>query len=163
VDRLYRFMDRLNDQHKESAENISFEHTKKVLKGDINVIFYDMTKLYFEASSEDDLRRTGFSKDGKPQHPQIMLGLLVAKQGYPIGYQIFEGNTFEGHTLLPVLASFEQKFNLSHPTVVADAGLLSNNNIQLLVEAGYKYILGARIKNEKPQIKEQILSLNLDD
>jgi transposase len=163
VDRLYRFLDKLNDQHKETAEHISFEHTKKVLKGNINVVFYDMTTLYFEASSEDDLRRTGFSKDGKPQHPQIMLGLLVARQGYPIGYEIFEGNTFEGHTLIPVLASFEQKFNLSRPIVVADAGLLSNNNIQLLVEAGYQYILGARIKNEKPQIKEHILSLNLGE
>jgi transposase len=63
-------------------------------------VFYDMTTLYFESEDEDDLRKIGFSKDGKFQKPQIMLGLLVGQDGYPIGYDIFEGNTFEGHTLL---------------------------------------------------------------
>ncbi|KAA6313709.1 hypothetical protein EZS27_035557, partial [termite gut metagenome] len=80
-------------------EQISFTHTKSVLQGKIEVVFYDMTTLYFEASDEDDLRKTGFSKDGKHQCPQIYLGLLVASRGNLIGYEIFEGNIFEGNTL----------------------------------------------------------------
>jgi len=78
INSVYRFLDKLNSKLKEQVEQIVFNHTKKVLGGNIGVVFYDMTTLYFEASDEDDLRKTGFSKDGKHQHPQIFLGLLVA-------------------------------------------------------------------------------------
>jgi transposase len=120
-----------------------------------------MTTLYFEASDEDDLRKTGFSKDGKHQCPQIFLGLLVASGGNPIGYEIFEGNIFEGNTFIPVLEKLAKKFSLGKPIVVADSGLLSEKNRKSLEENGYKYILGARIKNEKEIVKQQILALNL--
>jgi transposase len=122
-----------------------------------------MTTLYFESSDEDDLRITGFSKDGKPQNPQILLGLLVGPNGYPIGYEIFEGNKYEGHTLIPVLEHFQQRFNLSRPIVIADAGLLSTPNIKDLRSRQYEFILGARLKNESDEIKDQILSQPLAD
>ncbi|MBN2294123.1 MAG: IS1634 family transposase, partial [Pirellulales bacterium] len=89
----------LNDKHSKQVQEIAYKHTASILKN-INVVFYDMTSLYFEAEDEDDLRKIGFSKDGKFQNPQIMLGLLVGENGYPVGYDIFEGNTFEGKTLL---------------------------------------------------------------
>lgn len=92
LDSVYRFLDKLNDKLKGQVEQISFAHTLKVLTGNISVVFYDMTTLYFEASDEDDLRKTGFSKDGKHQNPQIFVGLLVGLGGYAIGYDIFEGN-----------------------------------------------------------------------
>ena len=92
VNTVYRFLDRLNNNLKEQVEQISYAHTLKVLQGNINVVFYDMTTLYFEASDEDDLRKAGFSKDGKHQNPQIYLGLLVGLGGYAIGYYIFEGS-----------------------------------------------------------------------
>ena len=91
---------------------IAFAHTKRVLNDNISVVFYDMTTLYFEASDEDDLRKTGFSKDGKHQCPQIYIGLLVGLGGYAIGYDIFEGNIYEGHTLIPFIEKISQKFNL---------------------------------------------------
>lgn len=162
-DEIYRFLDKLNNRYKETVESISFAYTRKVLGGNIGVVFYDLTTLYFESENEDDLRKTGFSKDGKHQHPQIYLGLLVGMNGYPIGYEIFEGNIYEGHTLIPVLKTFEEKFNLSKPVVVADAGLLSNENLGYLRQEGYTYILGARIKNESDQIKKKILELDLAD
>lgn len=112
--------------------------------------------LYFEASDEDDLRKTGFSKDGKHQNPQIYLGLLVGLGGYAIGYDIFEGDTYEGHTLIPFLEKITSRFELGKPVVVADAGLLSNNNLKALQAEGYQYILGARIKNESDQLKQRI-------
>ena len=89
LDTVYRFLDKLNDKLKDSVELIAFEHTKRVLNNNISIVFYDMTTLYFEASDEDDLRKTGFSKDGKHSNPQIFLGLLVALGGYTIGYDIF--------------------------------------------------------------------------
>lgn len=154
---VYRFLDKLNDTLKAEVERISYAHTFKILKGKISVVFYDMTTLYFEAEDEDDLRKTGFSKDGKHSNPQIFLGLLVGTGGYAIGYDIYEGNIFEGHTLIPFLEKISTKFDLDKPIVVADAGLLSTDNIKALEAKGYEYILGARIKNEPDKIKKQIV------
>ena len=115
-----------------------------------------MTTLYFEASDEDDLRKTGFNKDGKHSNPQIFIGLLVAAGGYLIGYDIYEGNTYEGHTLIPFIEKIAKKFDLDKPVVIADSGLLSNENIEALEKESYEYILGARIKNEPNALKEAI-------
>lgn len=163
IDKVYRFLDKLNNKLKDKVEQIAFAHTLRVLGGNISVVFYDMTTLYFEASDEDDLRKTGFSKDGKHQKPQIFLGLLVGIGGYAIGYEIFEGNTYEGHTLIPFLEKISAKFNLSKPIVVADSGLLSKDNLTSLEQDKYEYILGARLKNESKAIKQKILNLTLSD
>jgi len=153
---VYRFLDTLNDSYKEQVERIAFEHTKKTL-GTISVVFYDMTTLYFESEDEDDLRKIGFSKDGKFQKPQIMLGLLVGERGLPIGYDIFEGNTFEGHTLLPTLEKIQKKYGFGKPVVIADAGLLSTKNITTLKREGYRFIIGGRIKNESEEMQKELL------
>jgi transposase len=163
IDAVYRFLDKLNNKLKAQVEQIAFAHTKEVLQGNISMVFYDMTTLYFEASDEDDLRKTGFSKDGKHQNPQIFLGLLVGLGGYAIGYDIFEGNISEGRTLIPFIEMISKKFNLDKPVVVADAGLLSNVNIKALEDLDYQYIIGARIKNESGLIKKQILNRQLRD
>jgi transposase len=160
---IYRFLDELASGLKQQIEEISFNYTKKILRGKIGVVFYDMTTLYFEASEEDDYRITGFSKDGKHQQPQIMIGLLVSSHGYPIGYQIFEGNTSETKTLIPVLETFQKKFELDKPIIIADAALLSQKNIEALRAAQYEYILGGRLKNEKDPIKEKILGLEIKE
>lgn len=156
VDAVYRFLDTFNKSYKTQAQDIAYRNTKRTL-GTISVVFYDMTTLYFEAEDEDDLRKIGFSKDGKFQHPQIMLGLLIGEGGFPIGYDIFEGNTFEGHTLLPTLEIIQKKYGFGKPVVVADAGLLSNENLRKLAEEGYRFIIGGRIRNESVEIQKQIL------
>src|SRR5690554_2120546 len=160
-DEIYRYLDKLYDSQKETVQQISFEHTKSLFKGVINVVFYDVTTVYFEIDNEDELRKTGFSKEGKHQNPQIVLGLLVSKNGYPLAYDIFEGNKFEGHTMIPVIDSFKAKYNLKQPVIVADSGLLSIQNIKDLKEKNYEFILGARIKTEPQHIKQKILSLKL--
>lgn len=163
VERIYRYMDKLHSKQKDLVQQISYEHTLKVLGNKINVIFYDVTTLYFEIEQQDDLRKTGFSKEGKHQHPQILLGLLISLDGYPLAYEIFEGNKYEGHTMLPVIEAFKARFKLKNLVVVADAGLLSGENINELENKGYEYILGARIKNESEQLRGQILSLKLSN
>lgn len=120
-------------------------------------IFHPLSRLYFEAEDENDLRKLGFSKDGKPQLPQIMLGLLVGEMGLPIGYDLFEGNTFEGHTLLPTLKDIQAKYGFDPPVVIADAAMLSKSNLEQLASAQYQYIIGARIKSESEAIKKRIL------
>lgn len=160
-DSLYRYMDKLYNHQKEEVQQISYRHTLKVLDNQINVVFYDVTTLYFETDMEDELRKTGFSKDGKHRNPQIVLGLLVSMDGYPLAYDIFEGKKFEGHTMLPIIDSFKSKYQLEKLVVVADSGLMSKDNIEELQEKCYEFILGARIKNEPQPMKDKILSLDL--
>lgn len=157
VNQLYRLMDRVNNKHKQVLESLSLAHTRQILGGEIGVVFYDVTTLYFESSQPDELRVTGFSKDGKHQHPQILLGLLVSKGGYPLSYVIVEGNKYEGHTMIPVLEAFKARLRLEKLMVVADAGLLTKANIAALERNGYHYIIGARIKTVDQQLKSQIL------
>jgi transposase len=161
VQQIYRYLDKLYKKHKEQVQQISYEHTLKLQGNQLGMVFYDVTTLYFEIEDPDDLRKAGFSKDGKHQHPQILLGLLVSLDGYPLAYEIFEGNKFEGHTLMPVLETFSKKFKLEKLVVVADAGLLSNENLKELQSKNYEYILGARIKNESQEVKDKILTLKL--
>jgi transposase len=163
ISTVYRFLDKLKYNYKERVEQIAFMHTLKLLDNKISVVFYDMTTLYFEASDEDDLRKAGFSKDGKHSNPQIYLGLLVTIGGYLIGYDMFEGNIFEGHTLIPFLEKMSARFNLGKPIVIADAGLLSKANLQALDQKQYEYIIGARLKTEPNSIKEQIDQAALKD
>ena len=149
------------DDFKTRVEDIAYSYTKKMVGDGISVCFYDMTTLYFEAAEEDDLRKCGFSKDGKHSCPQIFLGLLVASGGNPIGYEIYEGNISEGHTMIPLIRKLASRFGFDKPIVVADAGLLSKANIEELTKDGYQYIIGARPKSESDKVKEQILSLDM--
>lgn len=161
VEAVYRYMDKLYNTQKEKVQQISYDHTRGILAGGIRMVFYDVTTLYFEIEKEDSLRRTGFSKDGKHQHPQIVLGLLVSVGGYPLAYDIFEGNKYEGDTMLPIIDAFRQRYQFKSLTIVADSGLISNKNTADLEERGYKYILGARIKNQPAEIAQKICELNL--
>jgi len=123
---------------------------------DYSLLFYDVTTLYFETFEGDELRRTGFSKDGKSQQPQILVGLMVSKDGFPLAFDIFPGNTFEGHTILPVVKAFIQKNNVKQFTVVADAAMISADNIKELKAEGIHYIVGARLGNLSQAIFDQM-------
>jgi len=161
--RLYRYLDKLHNTQKETVQQISVEHTRKILNGHIGVVFYDVTTLYFESDYEDDLREKGFSKDGKHSQPQVVLGLLVSAGGYPLSYSLFNGSQYEGRTMLPIVEDFVRRFDLLDFVVVADSGLMNSKNIALLESGGYKYIIGARIKNESEEVKQWILSLDKRD
>lgn len=157
--KIYRYLDKLEDSQKETVQEISVEHTRRLLGGKISLVFYDVTTLYFETDRTDDLRKTGFSKDGKHSQPQIVLGLLVSEGGYPLAYSIHEGNKYEGRTMLPVVKDFVKKFDLQDFVVVADSGLMNDDNVKELERNGYKYILGARIKNQDKATTEWIMLL----
>lgn len=164
-DKIYRFLDTLyQDEIKSRIETCVFEHTKRVMNGEIIVTFYDVTTLYFESESEDDLRRVGFSKEGKIARPQIQLGLFTTLEGYPLSFEVYEGNKYEGHTLIDVLKKFQDRFQLDKkPIVVADRGMLNNDNIAYLENNNYKYILAYKIKNISNDLKEEIKNLTFID
>ncbi len=140
-DKIYRFLDELCWR----PEAKRYNQTKKVLGGNVAVVFYDTTTMYFE-SREDDVRIPGWSKNGKNANLQVVLGLLVGPGGNPIGYEIHPGNTYEGHTMIPIIEKLQRRFGFQKPIVVADAGLLGKEDIRDLEDGGYEYILGARIR-----------------
>lgn len=112
---------------------------------DFAFVLYDVTTLYFESFTNDELRQCGFSKDNKLNQPQIVIGLLVGREGFPLSFNIFPGNKFEGHTLIPVLTALKAKYRISFLTVVADSAMLSEKNIQAIKQARLSYIVGARL------------------
>ena len=160
---VYRYLDTLYNTQKEIVQSISVRHTEEVLGGAVRLAFYDVTTLYFESFKEDNLRSPGFSKDGKTTETQVVLGLLVSQDGYPLAYSLFNGSQFEGYTMLPILDDFIQRYGIKDFVLVADSGLMSNKNLELLREAKYKYIIGARIRKESLRLRNWILSLKKEN
>ena len=159
LQKIYRYLDKLYNTQQELVQEISVRHTKTLFGGNIGILFYDVTTLYFETTDKDELRESGFSKDGKNANPQVVLGLLVSRGGYPLSYSLFNGSQYEGYTMIPVVDDFVQRFNLGKDfIVIADAGLMSAKNVRLLRAGGYKYIIGARIKKESGKMLEKIIT-----
>jgi transposase len=141
-------MDGLCDKEIESMKKHIFNNTKNLLENQkIKVMFYDLTTIYFETNSKSDLKEFGYSKDGKSQHVQISLALIVTDHGLPVGYEIFKGNQFEGSTLIPVLKKLRSEYGAQDVTIVADSAMLSAINIEALIEEKFKFIISARIRN----------------
>lgn len=132
---------------KDKIEKQTIHFAKKQYGFNFSLLFYDVTTLYFETFTEDELRKNGFSKDNKSQQPQVVIALMVTPEGFPIGYEIFSGDTFEGHTLIPVIKSFIKKHGIKNFTVVADAAMISTANILALKAQKINYIVGARLAN----------------
>lgn len=154
---IYRGMTRfalLQDR----VESILVDFARARLNFDFHLVFYDVTTLYFESFTEDELRRCGFSKDNKGSQPQILIGLVVNRDGFPISCCVFEGNKFEGHTLLPAALEFKRKYKIDNLTVVADAAMISKDNINNLLSYGLNYIVGARLGNLSHKLIQKISS-----
>lgn len=141
---------------KEAAEDLAVKRAVAELAFDFSLVFYDVTTLYFESFEPDDLRKHGFSKDNKPQQPQIIIGLMVNREGFPIAYELFAGNKFEGHTLIPIIEAFKARHQIAALTVVADAAMLSMENVTRLRARGLYYIVGARPGNIAPKLLNEI-------
>lgn len=142
--KMYREIPKLQ-VHQIVAEQIAVKYATTRYNFSFALVFYDVSTLYFESFTESDLQKCGFSKDHKHNQPQIMIGLLVNEDGFPIAYNLFEGNTFEGHTILPVLKDLCARHGVKTLTVVADAGMLSKDNVDDIVKSGFSYIVGARL------------------
>ncbi|MGH3989544.1 MAG: IS1634 family transposase [Pseudonocardiaceae bacterium] len=112
--------------------------------GDLSLVLYDVTTLYFEAEKEDDLRKVGYSKERRVD-PQVVVGLLVDRRGFPLEIGCYEGNKAETQTIIPIVKQFAERHGLADMVVVADAGMLSATNLNELDEAGLRFIVGSRV------------------
>lgn len=165
IERYFGIQHRRQNYYKEAKKWIALksqiiekvnDFAQKEYGYDYTLVFYDVTTLYFETFEDDHWRKTGFSKDNKSQQPQILVGLLVSKEGFPLAFDLFPGNTFEGHTLLPIVKAFIQKKQVKHFTIVADAAMISAQNIQELKKEGIHYIVGARLGNLPQTVFEEL-------
>lgn len=157
LQKVYRMMDKVDDIAIERLNNLTFKNTKSLYDNKIDVIFYDATTIYFESFTEDDLRKCGFSKDLKFNQPQVLFALMVTKEGLPIGYKIYEGNKYEGHTLIPALKDLRERYKIDKVIFVADSGMFNKDNLSYLDKNGFEYIVGARLKNMPDIIRGRIL------
>lgn len=114
-------------------------------RGALSLLLYDVTTLYFEAENEDELRKVGYSKERRVD-PQIVVGLLVDRTGFPLEIGCFEGNTAETTTIFPIITAFAARHDLGQtPMVVAaDAGMLSAANLTALDDAELGFSVGSR-------------------
>ena len=139
---IYRHLRQAQDsRYRDQIAVKCFEHA--ATSGDVSLVLYDVTTLYFEAEHEDELRKVGYSKERRVD-PQIVVGLLVDRNGFPLEIGCFEGNYAETRTIVPILKQFQARHNLADMVVVADAGMLSTTNLTALDEAGLRFIVGSR-------------------
>lgn len=156
LQKVYRMMDKLDDAVCQKIQDNAYQAANELFGKKIDLVFFDATTLYFESFTEDELKQNGFSKDHKYGQPQVLLALMVTDQGIPIGYEAFPGSTYEGHTLIPMLESFRAKYNLDKIVFVADSGLLSAKNLDAMDKAGFKYIVGARLRKLTKDLQEKV-------
>lgn len=160
LDKIYTMMDKIDNGMIERIQGKAYYATKQVLGGKINVLFYDATTLYFESFTEDDLKQNGYSKDFKFNQPQIILALLVTQEGLPVGYEVFPGSYYEGHTVIPALQKLRKNYDLEKIIFVGDRGMLNEDNLDFLEENNFYYIVGARLRNLAEGLTKEILDLD---
>lgn len=153
-DTIYRFLDTLE---KNFLTKIAFDFVMRKNQG-LNLIFYDVTTLYFETDEEDSFRQKGYSKDRRSDLPQVVIGLFVDNDGYPFDFDSFAGKVFEGQTFPIIVKKLKERYQVTNFTVVADAGMLSEANLNFLTAEGINYIVGARLKSLAQKTLETIFA-----
>lgn len=157
---IYRTLDYLA-MYSEEIQNFIYQPSRDLFNQELDVVFYDVTTFYFESEIETEgaLRQKGFGKDGKIGSTQILFGLLIDRNKQPIGYRIYKGNYFEGHTFAHALEQLKQQYNIKDIVVVADRGMLNKNNLQLTTGNNYEFIIGERLKTLPGAVKEYLLNI----
>ena len=154
---VYRTLDYVDEQSIELIQKKAWDAAKGLFAQKIDVIFYDCTTLYFESFVEDELREKGLSKEHRFSESQVLLAMMVTKEGLPLGYRLYNGATWEGHTLKDAIEHVKRMAEVDRLVFVADSGLLSKDNLAVIEKSEKQYIVAARLKNQPESIKKQIL------
>lgn len=157
---LYRTLDKLAEYSKPIQKQI-FQTGRDLFNQRLDVVFYDVTTLYFDSEVEhpEQLRQKGFSKDGKIGKTQILFCMLIDVHKQPIGYKVFKGDTFEGHTFEHAIKDLKKEYQIDKVIVVADRGMLSKNNLTVTADCGYEFIVGERLRKLPQELQRKLLDL----
>lgn len=155
---LYRCLDQLYD-NQDKIQKLIFESGRNLFNQQLDVVFYDVTTFYFESEKEDGFRMKGFSKDGKIGNTVIVFGMLIDKDKNPVGYRIYKGGQYEGHTFADAIRQLKNEYSIDKVITVADRGMMNRENIKLVSsqEIGYEFIIGERLKNLPEDLQDKIL------
>lgn len=156
LDSIYRMMDKLEGKIPKLAE-LTMADARKLFDDKIDVVFFDVTTLYFESVEEDELRSFGYSKDQKFHSTQVVLALAVTGEGLPIGYKLFPGNTAETRTLIACLDEWKQHIPIGRVVFVADRAMFNAGNLSALDKAGYEFVVAATLRRMNKDMTEKIL------
>jgi transposase len=154
-DQIYRIMDLLYPKI-DKVKKIIFNKTHALMPT-VNVLLFDVTTLYCESIVQDGLRDFGFSKDGKFNNTQLVLALATNELGLPIGYELFPGNCAEVKTLMISIDKWSKLFNIKDVCFIGDRAMFSEDNINLIEEHGYKYIIAAKLRSLSDELQVKIL------
>ena len=157
LEKMYRMMDRLYP-NLQRVKDLVTQNTLSLFNQEVDVLFFDVTTLYFESFEEDDLRQFGFSKDLKFKETQVVLALVTNQEGHPLTYELFPGRTSEGSTLISVVQGLRKRFAVKKTVLVADKALFTDKNLQLMEEYGIQYVVSAKLKSLPKAKKEEVLS-----
>lgn len=141
---------------KDHFQKALIDFSRNELKDNLKLIFYDVTTLFFESQIKSQLRDFGFSKDHRSSDTQIVIGLVVTKQGFPLYFDIFQGNTFEGNTFVGVVKNIQKLLGSEELIVIADSAMISRGNMKQLDTNGIGFIVGARIANLPQNLIDRI-------
>jgi transposase len=155
LDRIYRMMDELYER-RTVAQDVVRNATLALLPSEIDVVFFDVTTLYFESVTEDALRGFGYSKDQKFHMTQVVLALATTNEGLPVGYRLFHGATAEVKTLLECLKDWQSCIKIGKVALVADRAMMSEANLLALEEANIEYVIGASLRKQSAELRKQI-------
>jgi transposase len=161
LDAIYRMMDQLEQRLPEMKRAV-YQATASLTQGQVDLMLFDVTTLYFESVRTDELRRFGYSKDQKYHCTQVVLALATNAEGLPIGYELFAGNTAEVHTLLASVEAWRQGLSIERVTFVADRGLCSRHNLAQLEQAQCQYVVGMPMRRTLKQTQAAEVQQALD-
>jgi len=157
-DQIYKLMD-VVAAREDSIKLKIFEATKELCPNEaVDVLFFDVTTLYFESQKDDDLKTFGYSKDHKIGEVQVVLALATTSKGLPVGYNLFPGNTAEVKTLLHCLSEWRTKLKIENVVIVADRAMMAESNLQEMEKAQFKYVIAAKLKAMPTILKTEILN-----
>ena len=157
LEKMYRMMDRLHPNI-DKVKDLVAQNTLSLFKQEVDVLFFDVTTLYFESFIPDDLRNYGFSKDCKFKETQVVLALVTNFEGHPLSYELFPGNTSEGKTLISTIEKLKKNFSVKRAVLVADRAMFSENNLSVMESQGIDYVVAAKLKSLPKAKKEEILN-----
>jgi hypothetical protein len=146
---LYRALDFLA-AHKERLEDRLFFTSRQLelFSPEVDLAFFDTTSSYFEGETAAEIVRYGFSKDSRPDRPQVVIGLLVTREGLPVAHWVFPGNTVDAKAFRQVVEESVARFRLSRVIFVGDRGMVSEETLEEMRRQGLRYIVGVKLRSK---------------
>lgn len=156
---IYRTLDHLC-KNQEAIKHLIYNKGRNLFNQKLDVVFYDVTTFYFSSSKEDGFRQKGFGKDGGIGDTIILFGMLIDQNKQPVGYEVYRGKQYEGHTFADSVKRLKEKYQIEKVICVADTGMMNKDNQDAVGAAEYEYIFGERLKNLSHSIQSEILDIS---